>query len=209
MASLLESFKTFGTGVIPGIYVTDPLHQGINANKDPAFDGPKTKDILGLLEKGTFKFVHKYDVEDDAIILGGIFVLAIKNVDTNNPTYKARFVVQGHAVLEKDYLVHSANTIRQHYVRTLVSISAISVFRVWPQDVSQAYLQAGDKLNSNVYINTPMELQMGTYKLLKLVKPLYGLTNAGSYWHRTLLRNLPNYLNKFDSRGPVFFHKTG
>lgn len=94
-------------------------------------------------------------VRESANIIGGRFVLVTKNFETDNHVHKALFVVQGHTDSGKDLLVHSTNTIRQHSVRLLVAIAAISQFMLWTQDVYQAYLQAGDGLKRNVYIGAP------------------------------------------------------
>lgn len=64
---------------------------------DAVLDIPKSKEIKGFVDKGTFKIIDRDDIEIQANILGGRFLLAVKNVETNDPTYKDRFVVQGDA----------------------------------------------------------------------------------------------------------------
>ena len=43
------------------------------------FAEAKTKEIQGLLDRGTFKIVEKAMIPDGANILGGRFVLALKD----------------------------------------------------------------------------------------------------------------------------------
>lgn len=41
-----------------------------------------------------------------------------------------------------------------------------------------------------VYVRVPKEFQLEAGELLELLKPLYGLTDSGDYWHATLTRHL-------------------
>lgn len=61
----------------------------------------KTKETVGLLYKGAFRVVLNEDLEENANILGGRFVLTIKHKDKDNEVLKASFVVQGHLDREK------------------------------------------------------------------------------------------------------------
>lgn len=65
-----------------------------------------------------------------ANIMGGRFVLAIKDDGTENEVYKARLAVQGHTDAEKNLLVHILPNIWQQTVRILIAIAAISGFRL-------------------------------------------------------------------------------
>lgn len=91
----------------------------------------------------------------DANVLGGCSVLAIKIPKTDQPTYKARFVVQGHMYKYKDLIVNNSNRMRQHSIRILIAIAAVFGFMICSQDVSQEFLQAGEKLMSKVYLRAP------------------------------------------------------
>ena len=142
------------------------------------------------MDKGTWKVVLKEEIPGNSNVLNGRFVLVIKNKGTNEEIYKARFVVQGHRDREKHFLVHDSPNLRQSSTRLLVAIAAIFGFRRWIHDVRQAYLQPSEKLMRKVYLNPSKEFELSEGELLELLKPLYGLSDSGDYWHRTITRHL-------------------
>lgn len=153
------------------------------------FDAAKKAEILSLIDRGTFSIVLR--PEDSRSpkpnILPSRFVLAIKHKDTGETKLKARFVVGGHRDREKRELVHVSNTVKHSSLRLLVAVAAIFGFDLWSMDVRQAYLQAATPLLRDVYVEPPRDvLNLNQGELLKLLKPLYGLSDAGDYWAKTL-----------------------
>jgi hypothetical protein len=59
------------------------------------FDAAKQKEIQGLIECGTWKVVLKDEMSENPNIMGGRFVLTIKDSGMSKEIYKARYVVQG------------------------------------------------------------------------------------------------------------------
>ncbi len=72
--------------------------------------------------------VLEEDVREDADMITGSFIATIKDVETDNPIFKARFVAHGNRDSEKDELVHDSTTARQISVRLLVAMAAIMGF---------------------------------------------------------------------------------
>ena len=62
--------------------------------------------------------------------------------------------------------------------------------RIWSQGISQAYLQLSKKLLREVYIRPTKEFRLDINQLLKLIKPLYGLSDSGDYWFSTMTGHL-------------------
>ena len=162
------------------------------------------------MKRGTWKLVLRDEVPKDANVMGGRFVLAIKDADTDKPTYKARFVVQGHRDRDKDLLVHTSSALRQNSLKILVSIAAMFGFPIWTHDVSQAYLQSGSQLLRDVYVKPTKEFELTPNVLFKLLRPLYGLPDAGDYWHMKFANHLRDDLHMRDTIGDLslFFHHT-
>ena len=57
------------------------------------------------------------------------------------------------------------------------------------RDISQAYVQSTTTLNRDFYIKPPQELanEFGLWKdsILKVIKPLYSIPEAGNHWFKT------------------------
>ena len=161
-----------------------------------------------MIEKGTSKIVCKSEAPKNANILGGRFFLAIKDEGTNEEVWKAQFVVQGYRDKLKTSLVHDTATPRQHSTRVLIGLAAICGFRLFSTDVTQAYLQSTENLMREVYIKPTGEFELNQDKLLKLIKPLYGLADSGDYWGRTISNHIKQDLNMTETTGDgAFFFK--
>lgn len=80
----------------------------------------------------------------------------------------------------KYYIIHILKSVRHKNTKVLIYIAIIYELKVWNQDVSQAYIQAND-LERDVYEIADKTFGLPTYIILKLLKPLYGLTEWGDY----------------------------
>lgn len=120
--------------------------------------------------------------------------MTIKDGGTNRKVWKARFVVQGHRDKMKNSLVHDILVSRQYSVKILVELASSLGFQIFSTDVTQAYLQSSESLQRDIYIRPPPELSLKPDKVLKLLKPLYGLAESGDYWGRTFRNHLEKKL---------------
>jgi Reverse transcriptase (RNA-dependent DNA polymerase) len=147
----------------------------------------KLAEMKGLLDKGVFEIVLRDDIPPGANTLSDRYVLAIKDGGTSKERYKARFVVQGHKVLEKKAIVHDASAVSQRGIRLVFALAAIFGWKLWTEDVRQAFIQTAGTLLRNVYLvnlrGAEAELHLRPEQALRLLKPLYGLADAGDLWH--------------------------
>jgi hypothetical protein len=122
-------------------------------------------------------------------IMGGRFVLTIKESGTSKEIYKARYVVQGFRDKKKSTLVHDASTSMQQSTKLLIGLAAIFGYRIFSTDVTQAYLQSAEPLMSDVYIKALAEFELNANQVLKALRPLHGLSDLDDYWRNTLLNH--------------------
>lgn len=111
-------------------------------------------------------------------------------MEKQEPIFKDKFVVQGHTDPKKQMLMHSANTIRQHSLRVLIAIASTYELRIWWQEVSQDYLQSGEGLLRDVFVQALDQFQLQPTQLLNILKLLYSMTNSGEYCHHKCSSNL-------------------
>lgn len=74
--------------------------------------------------------------------------------------------------------------------KLLGEIAAIFGFRMFPIDLNQTYLQSAENRKGDTFIKHPKELNLNPNELIKLLKPLYGLSKSGNYWGRALRSHL-------------------
>lgn len=128
--------------------------------------------------------VVKEDVPQGSKIINSRLVMAIKDVKTDKPYFKAYFVAQGHRDRENSTLVHDT-AVRQISIRVLLALAAVFGFRRRSIDVNNAYLQSASDLLRDVYLNPREEFELSAGHLLKLLRPLYSLEGSGDYRNET------------------------
>jgi Reverse transcriptase (RNA-dependent DNA polymerase) len=191
-----------------GVNLTETLHPADPRATSSQFMDAKKREIKGLMNKNTWKIVDKETIPKDANILNGRFVLTIKNANSDDEICKARYVVQGHKDREKSLLVHNSTTVRQSSTRLIMTLAATFGFRIWSQDVKQAYLQSSDNLMRQVFLRPSKEFELPPGKLLKLQKPLYGLADSGDYWYNTMSKHIKDDIGMKSTTGDMsFFYK--
>lgn len=176
------------------VYLNEYLSIVDPRGDNPKFVTAKMKEITGLQENRVYKVIDKAQFPKRANVLGGRFVLCVKNVGSDDEIYKARYVVQDHKDKEKSRLIHPSTNLRQRSVKLITFLAAVLKFRVWSQDVTQAYLQAEDNLRRLVYVKPTKQFGLQDGQLLQLLKPLYGLSDAGDYWDATMSNHLQKEL---------------
>lgn len=134
---------------------------------------------MNLIERGTFAIVLRPEKDKKLNRLPSRFVLVIKQKDDGTKVYKARFVISGHRDRWKRSLVYVSGNVRHSSVWTLLALASILGFDVWSTDVKQACLESSIPLLRDVFVKPPSDvIELGPNELLKLLKPLHGLTAA-------------------------------
>ena len=205
---MVKAFDQFRSSPSQETMITEVLRPCDPRCNTTEMQAAKAKELEGLARRGTFEVVCREEVqknESSPNIMGGRFVLSVKNLGTGEEMCKARFVVQGHTDVEKSLLIHNSTTLQKGSIRTLIAIAAISGMRLWTQDISQAYLQSARGLMRDVYVRPTTEFKLKQGQLLKLLKPLYGLSESGDYWHETFFKHLHHDLSMRPTAGDLSF----
>lgn len=121
--------------------------------------------------------------------------MEIKNVGTSEQNVKAWNVVQGEKDKEKATLIQNSPTIREHSVRPVQFSHGMKGYRIWTQDVAQAFIQS-QNLTSYLFIRPLKIFGLESSKVLKLPNPLYGLPDASVYWDEEFSSILTNSEDK-------------
>lgn len=188
ISSNIHFFKSQNDKMDHEINVTEVIQS--HDPRSAYFKDAIQKEIGGLEKRNTWKVVPKATLPPDANILGGRFVLAIKNGGTSQETWKARFVVQGHKDSMKKSLVHCVSLAKQFSTKIILSIAATMDFKLFTTDVTQAYLQSMELLNRKVFVQPCSAFPLSPDMVLQLQKPLYGLPESGDYWDRTMKNHI-------------------
>jgi hypothetical protein len=154
------------------------------------FSASRQKELTGLLEKGVFEVVKLVDVPDGIRLFNSRFVDEIKNPRTDLAFEKSRLVVQAYNDEEKKLVLTQSPTIQRVSQRLILCIATMKPdIRLYLRDISQAYVQSTTNLNREFYVRPPRELEteLGIDKdcVLKVLKPLYGVPEAGNHWFKT------------------------
>ena len=178
------------SGSILHVHVTEILEPSDPRRNCQEAKAAKQKDIEDLIRRGTWKIIAHDELPENANILTGGFVITIKDTETDKPRLKARFVIHGNTDKEKNNLVHTNTTVKHASTRMLVALAACFGFRIWSQDISQAYHQSASKLIRDVYLKPGKDFEISGNRLLKLLRPLYGLSDSGDYWNTTFSKHI-------------------
>jgi hypothetical protein len=108
----------------------------------------------------------------------------LKHFDTIDEEEKARLTIQGFQDAENNQIVSNAPTVSHASIRILISFAAIKVYPVWTKDTAHAFLQSKNTFSRDLYVLLPLELS-SVFKgyVLKILNPLYGTKEAGTYWN--------------------------
>lgn len=133
-------------------------------------------------------------------------MLAIKNKGTVREVFKERYVVERHLNKEKNILVHNSTATSQQSIRLIMSIATIFGFEIWSEDMSQAYFQGAEQILRKFYIAGKSEFELEDDELLEIMRPIYGLADAGDYWHATFHRHLKEDLGMTTTASDMLLH---
>lgn len=153
------------------------------------YDASRQKEVNGLLEKGVFQIANINDIPPGVRIFSSRFVDTVKFEGTDKALEKSRLVVQAYNDEEKELVLTQSPTIQRASQRLLLCLAQMGDYLLLLRDISQAYVQSATELNREFYVRPPQELkrQLGLddNAILHVLKPLYGVPEAGNHWFKT------------------------
>ena len=193
------------------VYVSEVVSPADPRADSRKFVEAKSKELSNLLQRGTFKIVLKEEVPQDCNVMSSRIVLTIKDKDTDEERYKARFVVRGFNDKLKEVMVHQSPNLSQDGTRMLFCLASILGFEIWSVDVSQAFIQSASDNMRPVFCKGPDEMELDASEVLQLMKPLYGLCDSGDRWAHTLRHHHTSDLGMLSlaSEPALFYHAIG
>lgn len=140
------------------------------------------EELDGLLEAGALEFVHEDDVPPGSNVIGTRIILSLKHHGTPDQMWKARLVTQGCLDRDAENVLSDSATVAAYSIRIVIAVALLMGWPLRSKDARRAYLQ-GDDLSRDMYARLPKQLRrVFSGYLFHIVKPVYGLKEAGAYW---------------------------
>ena len=160
----------------------DLLMQHMQAPIPAPFVESRKKKINDLFEKSCFEIVSISDVPHGTRIFNSRFVDEIKNIGTVDAYEKSRLVMQTYNDDGKAEVLTQTPTIQRMSQRFILTLAAnMSHLNLFLRDISQAYVQSTTSLARKFFIRPPIELGLREGTILKIIKPLYEIPEAGTH----------------------------
>ena len=155
------------------------------------FELSDKKEIDALISQGVFAF-EMFDptIHGDTRIFKSRMVHEVKGKATDTPYEKSRLVIQGHSDDGKDMVLTQSPTIQRASQRIIMAIAPSlnqKGMDLWLRDIIQAYVQSATVLQRTILAHPPKQIEhlypKGT--IMVVIKPLYGIAEAGTHWWAT------------------------
>jgi hypothetical protein len=150
------------------------------------FEYSRQKEINGLIERGVFELINFSDIPSGVRVFNSRFVDEVKHEGTDKAFEKSRLVIQAYNDQDKSRVLTQSPTIQRVSQRIVLAMAAIFPENgLYLRDITQAYTQSTTKLNRDFYVRPPKNVSQWEGFYLKIVKPLYGVPEAGNHWFGT------------------------
>jgi hypothetical protein len=143
---------------------------------------------MGALE--AHKTWEVVDMPKGVNIVGSRWTFVLKRDASGSIVcYKARLVAQGFLQVQGvDFFDTYAPVAKMATIRTVLALAARHDHEIHQVDVKNAFLNGAFKDNETIYMKLPpaTELTKQKGKVLRLLKPLYGLRQSARHWYSCL-----------------------
>lgn len=196
LADTLECYLTFEEAYE---FMIKHTHTALNANSAEPYQWKDIKgrpdahlweqaaadEFMSLIENGTFEPVK---LPEGRKAIGNRWVFKLKKkADGSIERYKARLVAKGFSQRPGlEFTQVFASTAKWAALRAILALAALEDLELYSLDISTAFLNG--EMDHDVYMQQPegFKEHFGRGYVLKLMKSLYGLKQAGRQWHKKL-----------------------
>ena len=146
------------------------------------------KELNAMSEFKTFTDVDTGEVKPGDKVIGSKFVWKTKhNSDGTIDKFKCRLVVLGYRQIAGTHYNTDevfSPTANASTVMMLIAYAATHALPISHIDFSSAFLQ-GDELDETIFMRLP-KMGFEEQRIVRLLRPLYGLVQAGRKWHNSI-----------------------
>ena len=191
----------------------DPIYFCFSNDKIEKYQLSRKEELEGLLRRGVFEIVDVESVPEGERIYGTKFVDEMRKDIHGNEYEKSRLVAQNFRDIAATQLLTKSPTISRMAQRTGLCIMTLKRKRngkAFTRDIKQAYTQSEFQLERVIYLWPVQEMNFPEGKILRAVKPLYGIPESGLHWFLTYQKHHIEYLGMTQSTVDrcMFFKKS-
>jgi hypothetical protein len=158
------------------------------------------RELQGLLDTEMFAIVQRSSVPEGTRIYKTRWVDTRKVVNGKSVP-KSRLVAANYRDFGAREIPTRSPTVTKAAQRVVLSLAASLDGKVYVRDISQAYTQSRSALERDVYLVPPPEMDIDDGMLLKCLKPLYGVPEAGLHWFLTYVGHHKTELGMTQTKG--------
>ena len=159
--------------------IPETYRQAVDSPESSHWEEAMDEEMKSLEENETFDVVP---LPPGATSVGGRWVYTLKDSNSSNPIFKARYVAKGYAQVEgRDYFDTFAPTPKMTTIRSIIQIAAQYDLVVHQMDVKTAYLNA--PIDCQIFVAQPEGYRSPGKFVWRLKKSLYGLKQSGKNWN--------------------------
>lgn len=154
------------------------------------FELSRKTEVDSLIAGGVFEFVQFDETVHEERVFKSRLVDEVKGKGTERPYEKSRLVIQAYNDRGKEEILTQSPTIQRSAQRLILTIAPSGIrqgMTLFSRDITQAYVQATSTLARVILAELPISIRHlypeGT--IMKVIKPLYGIPEAGTHWYVT------------------------
>jgi hypothetical protein len=175
---------------------------GVITDPGLPFEVSDQKEVDALLARGVFAFEqYNEQTHGKERVFKSRIVREVKGKATPQPFEKSRLIIQGYNDDGKSFILTQSPAIQRASQRLIValapSLTQQKDMTLWLRDITQAYTQSATPLQRTILASLPKEIEhlypKGT--IMHVLRPLYGIAEAGTHWWSTYFNHHKDKLN--------------